>query len=50
MGIVWLAPTTQRIAETRWSLSPRWAAASGAIAAVGLMAAGAPGEFLYYRF
>jgi D-alanyl-lipoteichoic acid acyltransferase DltB (MBOAT superfamily) len=54
--IVWFAPTTRQWMQPEpavrlgWSASPRWAVAMGCAAALGVLAAGGTGEFLYFRF
>jgi alginate O-acetyltransferase complex protein AlgI len=55
-AIVWLAPTTRQwmlaepAARYAWRQSPQWAVIMGCAAALGLLAAGGTGEFLYFRF
>jgi alginate O-acetyltransferase complex protein AlgI len=55
-AIVWFAPSTRQWMQASppsrlaWSPSPRWAAVMGCAAALGLLAAGGSGEFLYFRF
>ena len=52
--IVWGAPTTQVLmagaSRLSWRPTPPWAAAFGAAAALGLLAMGGTGEFLYFQF
>jgi alginate O-acetyltransferase complex protein AlgI len=55
-AIVWFAPTTRQWLQAgpnsrfAWAPSPRWAVTMGCAAALGLLAAGGTGEFLYFKF
>jgi D-alanyl-lipoteichoic acid acyltransferase DltB (MBOAT superfamily) len=54
-AIVWFAPTTRQwlcgqASAFAWAASPRWAVVMGCAAALGLLAAGGTGEFVYFRF
>lgn len=60
-AIVWLAPSTRqlmrgdsvrdgRAGPATWRPTPRWAVAMGCAAALGLLASGGTGEFVYFHF